>query len=99
MPHSRRSQCFDLQSRPKECHIANTLPDGQYSLSLVHITLIEVEIFSDAHNYLNMVAGQHACWQEQGRHAWKELSTASSEKAAQDYDLAACNEVHVAKCK
>ena len=45
---------------------------------------------------LNIVAGQHVYWQEQSRHAWKELSTASFERAAQEYDLAACNEVDVA---
>ena len=64
-------------------------------LSLLNITLIEVEIFSDAHNKRIILAGQHGLL-ARPRQTRLELSTAGSERAAQDYDQAACNEVHVA---
>ena len=102
MPHSclecsRQVRAFTHRADPRSVKSRTRWHVSRRTvLSLLNITLVEVEIFSDAHNYRNIVAGQHVYWQEQVRHAWKELSTAGSERAAQDCDQAACDEVHVA---
>ena len=48
-----------------------------------------------AHNDLNILAEQHVYWQEQGRHALN-FQQAGLERAAQEYEHTARDEVHVA---
>ena len=50
---------------------------------------------ADAHHCPNFLAEQHIYWQEQGRHALN-FQQASFERAAQEYEQAARDEVHVA---
>ena len=46
-----------------------------------------------AHNCVNILAEQHALWQEQGRNA-SNFQHSRFQRAAQEYEQAVCDEVH-----
>ena len=100
MPQSCRSvqasQSFDSQSRPKECHIAKTL--ARFATDSTITGKYHIDRGGDLlrRSQLTDHIGWTTCLLARARRTRLELSTAGSERAAQDYDQAACNEVHVA---
>ena len=92
----KASPSFDSQSRPKECHIAKTLARFATDSTITGKYHIDRGGDLPRRSQLSEHIRRTTCLLARARQTRLELSTAGSERAAQDCDQAACNEVHVA---